>query len=139
MTVLYKHPPPEHLHRGVTSCPSAELFVPSKHSMIDAAANQDSDHTVMLLQPTDTTSQIQTGGLLLHTTLSDDSVLAGAFSILRTSSFLTTAVCKRYFYLKEAPLNTKRWEVRLVFDLIFSSYFWKPKLHFVRNSLWVAR
>lgn len=37
--------------RGVTSCPSAELFISSKHSVIDASANQDSDHTAML-QPT---------------------------------------------------------------------------------------
>lgn len=50
-------------------------------AVIDAGANQDSDHTVMLLQPTDAASQIPTGGLLPHTTLSDDSVLAGAFCI----------------------------------------------------------
>lgn len=67
-------PPPQHLHRGVTSCPSAELFIPSKHSVIDAAANQDSDHTVMLLQPTEAVSQILSGALLPHKTHSDDSV-----------------------------------------------------------------
>lgn len=53
---------PQHLHIGVTSCPSAELLVPSKHSVIDAAANQDNDHTAELLEPT--SAQIPMGGSL---------------------------------------------------------------------------
>lgn len=36
----------------VTSCPSAGLLEPSKHPVIDAAANQGDDHTVLLSEPT---------------------------------------------------------------------------------------
>lgn len=70
--VLCVPPPSQHLRRGVTSCLSAELLVPSKHSVIDAAANQDGDHTAMLLRPT--VSQIPTGAFPSHEALSDDSV-----------------------------------------------------------------
>lgn len=64
--VLCMFPPLQHLHRGVNSCPSAELLVPSKHSVIDATVNQGSDHTEMSLQPIDTTSQIPPGGSPPH-------------------------------------------------------------------------
>lgn len=91
-------PPPQHLRRGMTSCPSAELFIPSKHSVIDAAANQDSDHTVMLLQLTEAVSQILTGALLPHKTHFDDSVFCISlwiyFQILRRI-FFSVFLCSR--------------------------------------------
>lgn len=65
---LFAFPPCQHLHAGVMSCPSAEL---SKHSVMNAAANQDSDRTVMLLQPADITGQTPGGALLTHRTLRD--------------------------------------------------------------------
>lgn len=63
-------PAPQRLHWGVTSRLSAELFVPSKHSVIDASANQDSDHTPTLLQLTSAKGRFKPdpdGRITLHT------------------------------------------------------------------------
>lgn len=91
----------QHLYSEGTSCPSVELFVPSKHRVIDAAANQDSDHTAMTLAPTST----QTLRASPRRVVSQQIIHLSNESSLVATPYVTAVDCERCFYSVKSLLQ----------------------------------